>query len=796
MFKNKGIYFVILVISLAFFMSALALINLNAQNSFVASADTYFENTTVNNITLEDEFDDDSVIVILDDKISKFNGISNSLKNIIYENGASDIKDLTALPNTYLNSKGEISIVKAPKLAKYYSENPFNQILEIDLCIKDKRNVLSFINKISNIEGVLKAEPNLLISSGDAMPNDTNIDSQWGLTDINAANAWEFTTGSSSVRVGVIDSGINAHIDFENNLQTGYDFYNNNSLTTDNIGGHGTHVAGIIGAYGNNSLGISGVSQRVTLVPLQTAYDTTGSGSHYTGDVVEAITYARNLWGTEQQISILNYSISQFGINTTVLSAVQNFPGLFVWSAGNNGENVDEYADSAKFNLSNLISVGAINSSAQRAGFSNYGANSVSIYAPGVSILSTVSTNSYEYWDGTSMAAPHVTGVAALMLSANPDLPASEIKKMILNTADTITISVPNGSGGTIAQTVRKLNAYDAVKSVDVNSNVSLSFTANFIEGDVTETSPKLAEVKHMNVVLGLASTVTAPDISGYDFVRWDVKASTPKQTSDLYNYSTSKTIEIPFDYVKNLKDKHKYVRFYAIYQKPSCIAEGSLITLANGSQVPVESLTGNEMLLVWNMHTGSYDAASILCIDSDPLGTYEVIQLSFSDGTTVEIISEHGFFDVDLNKYVYLDEHAADYIGHCFLKQGTNGMVQVTLEDVTIVQESTTAYSPVTFGHLCYFVNGMLSMPGGIDGLFNIFEVDGETMMYDAEAMAADIEQYGLYTYEELNSLVPVPEVMFNAVNGQYLKVAVGKGIITIEQIGKLVERYADLFE
>ena len=107
-----------------------------------------------------------------------------------------------------------------------------------------------------------------------------------------------------------------------------------------------------------------------------------------------------------------------------------------------------------------------------------------------------------------------------------------------------------------------------------------------------------------------------------------------------------------------------------------------------------------------------------------------------------------------------------------------------------------TMAHSPITYSHLCYYVNGMLSVPGGIDGLFNIFEVDGETMMYDAEAMAADIEQYGLYTYEELNSLVPVPEVMFNAVNGQYLKVAVGKGIITIEQIGKLVERYADLFE
>ena len=195
-------------------------------------------------------------------------------------------------------------------------------------------------------------------------------------------------------------------------------------------------------------------------------------------------------------------------------------------------------------------------------------------------------------------------------------------------------------------------------------------------------------------------------------------------------------------------------------------------------------------------MYTGNFDSAPILCIDSDPLSMYEVIRLSFSDGTTVDVISEHGFFDIALNKYVYLDEYAADYIGHDFLKQGENGMTAVTLVDVEVSTEVTVAYSPVTYGHLCYFVNGMLSMPGGVDGLFNIFEVEPDTMTYDAEAMAADIEQYGLYTYEELNALVPVSEVMFDAVNGQYLKVAVGKGIITIEQIGELVERYADLFE
>ena len=89
-----------------------------------------------------------------------------------------------------------------------------------------------------------------------------------------------------------------------------------------------------------------------------------------------------------------------------------------------------------------------------------------------------------------------------------------------------------------------------------------------------------------------------------------------------------------------------------------------------------------------------------------------------------------------------------------------------------------------------------MLSIPGGINGLFNIFEVDAETMKFDAEAMEADVEMYGLYTYEELNSIVPMQEIMFDAVNGQYLKVAIGKGIITIEQISELVERYVRLFE
>lgn len=222
-----------------------------------------------------------------------------------------------------------------------------------------------------------------------------------------------------------------------------------------------------------------------------------------------------------------------------------------------------------------------------------------------------------------------------------------------------------------------------------------------------------------------------------------------------------------------------------------NCLNEGSLITLANGQQVAVENLTGDEMLLVWNLYTGAYDVAPILFIDRDPLSVYEVISLLFSDGAVVKIISEHGFWDYDLNKYIYLDENAGKYIGHWFNK----GDIRVQLIGVEIEKDYTTTYSPVTFGHLCYFVDGMLSMPGGIDGLFNIFDVDADTMRYNRAAMQADVEEYGLFTYEEFAALVPVTEEMFNAVSGQYLKVAIGKGLIDMEELICLAEKYQKFF-
>lgn len=270
----------------------------------------------------------------------------------------------------------------------------------------------------------------------------------------------------------------------------------------------------------------------------------------------------------------------------------------------------------------------------------------------------------------------------------------------------------------------------------------------------------KKATIQH-----GGEITVEAPSVEGYKFHSWQTGYGQFKKSSStlvLTNITASK-------------------EYFAVYDKDNCVAEGSLITLADGSQKAVEELTVGEQLLVWNLMTGQFDTAPVLFIDSDARQEYEVINLQFSDGTNVKVITEHAFWDFDLNQYVFLRADAVKYIGHWFNKQTTDTdgnmtWTRVKLTNVVIQQEYTSAWSPVTFGHLCYYVNGMLSMPGATEGLINIFDVDIDTMKINEEAYNKDIEKYGLFTYEEFSQVVDIPKEIFEAFNGQYLKVAIGK--------------------
>lgn len=226
-----------------------------------------------------------------------------------------------------------------------------------------------------------------------------------------------------------------------------------------------------------------------------------------------------------------------------------------------------------------------------------------------------------------------------------------------------------------------------------------------------------------------------------------------------------------------------------------SCIAAGTLITLWDGSKKKVEDLTNADVLLVFNHETGAYDYAKLLINEhqGQSYDYYSVMNLYFSDGSVLKIIKEHGFFDLDLNRYVYINENNySNYIGHKFFQTDWNGSEfvgrEVTLDNVAIKTEYTAIFSPVTEKHFNIFTENILSVSTELDGLLNIFEY-GENMQYDEEKMKADIEKYGLFTYEDWKDYVS--KDIYDLIPFKYYKVAIGKGYITMEHMHELIEKY-----
>ncbi len=268
--------------------------------------------------------------------------------------------------------------------------------------------------------------------------NDDYFNSQWGLAAINAPTAWDTITSASSVRVAVIDTGVDiTHVDIAANLNSSlsYSVVDDTGLTDND--GHGTHVAGIIGAIGNNHYGISGVCWSVDIVSIKVDQD----GDNITETAMaSAINYAESIGA-----DIINFSISweSFDYMQSVYNAISNFSGLFVCAAGNSGADIDDYGVSypSNYSLNNIISVGSINIDGSISGFSNYGVGSVDLFAPGGGILSLypediyngVNPIGYNVMSGTSMATPFVSGAAALIWAKNPNLTVAQLKSRILN---------------------------------------------------------------------------------------------------------------------------------------------------------------------------------------------------------------------------------------------------------------------------------------------------------------------------------------------------------------------------
>lgn len=763
---------------------------------------------------VDEDFSEDEVIVILKRKYNNFNLETNTSKS---ENILAQLCEFENIERKAIEDLFPLQDQEEPEIT-------YRKMLSLGLKTPGKEKVIEAIEYLQNLDVVLVAQPKYIYGvSSDWVPSDADYFRQWGLRDpiygINVEKAWDISRGSN-VRVGIFEKGIDStHEDLKGRFGGG-----NFTPASGTDLSHGTHVGGIISAVAN-TIGIAGISE-ATLFLLNRS-DFVSSLQYAINNNIRIINasfyFARKVGGVEVPDSpdpahiqaIVNYG---------------NFGGILICSAGNDGNNTDDspqypagYGNIKDFpRINNVISVGSIDSYHMRALDSNYGENSVHIYAPGVGIYSTLPGNTYGNMSGTSMAAPHVTGVAALLLSKNPALTIYELKDAILNNADNITISVPSSK---VPQNVKKLNAYKAL-----NSLCGTPSHYNFVIEEINFMASSATYLTDVTLNYWDSYQYTAEEYNTWTEYSFDGKNIIQQYTRgftrwmmclngvDGYDLNANPWIEFSYDRTLSFNvaqiisnyypyyQEFQKIHFRAVYKEVpssgggSCVAEGALITLANGEQVPVEQLTGDETLLVWNLFTGTFDTAPILCIDRDSLGTYEVINLYFSDNTQVKVISEHAFWDFDLNKYVYLDKNASEYIGHWFNKQTANengefSWTSVQLTDVIIQEEYTTAWSPVTYSHLCYYVNGMLSMPGGIEGLFNIFEVDSQTMTYNSEAMAEDIEQYGLFTYEEFAELLPVPNEVFEAVNGQYLKVAIGKGLIDLDTLASYINQYSRLF-
>ncbi|HBN08663.1 MAG TPA: hypothetical protein DD435_08450 [Cyanobacteria bacterium UBA8530] len=316
-------------------------------------------------------------------------------------------------------------------------------------CKKDD-DLAETLEKLNDDPRVELAEPNYLYKISEST-NDPLNKQLWGYSTANVFQAWDLGRGSSAIKVAVIDTGIDyRHPDLAGRVIKGRDFINEDSDPLDDHG-HGTHCAGVIGAIADNGIGLAGVAGGVSIIAIK-VLDSEGSGP--LSAVASGIQEAKRLGA-----NIINLSLGDSSNSAILQSAIAEAvnAGITVVAAAGNDGTSRKYYPAA---YPGVISVGALDISDYKAGFSNYG-DWVKVAAPGVNIVSTMPNSGYAPMSGTSMASPHVAGLAALLLSLEPDLTPSQVLNAIANTG-----RAARGFAG-----IKEIDAYAALSSVNSQPN-------------------------------------------------------------------------------------------------------------------------------------------------------------------------------------------------------------------------------------------------------------------------------------------------------------------------------------
>jgi len=354
-----------------------------------------------------------------------------------------------------------------------------------------------------------------------------------------------------------------------------------------------------------------------------------------------------------------------------------------------------------------------------------------------------------------------------------------------------ITVSSTDGTNISKTYTVN-VNSNVRVESFTLSSN-SLTYTRTNSSGSETagtvtiNPTPNTATINKDNIRLSISSEAKSLDSSISDFTITIIstdnsKVENAKCTVSISNGVNGTTLTKPFSVSVTAEEQDK------------CVVEGTLISMADGSYKKVEDICSDDEVLVFNHENGKLESSKVIFNDCEELDYYKVIYCEFSNGSKVGVVSEHGFFSLEENKYVYIKEdNYLDYIGKKFITFDSYGnKIIVTLTNAYMESKLCRVYSPVTEKTLNYFSEDMLSMPGGILGLFNIFEYDKDSLKYDEKKKLVDINKYGLLSLDDYNGLID--EHIFDIFNGKYLGISIAKGLLSKEKIEELVKRYGPL--
>lgn len=431
------------------------------------------------------------------------------------------------------NSAANALATAGVALSQHFS-NVGISVLNITEQNKPLDKILSELNDMDMVE---YAEPDYTLQA-DVVPNDPQFNELWGLhnigqssgivdADIDAPEAWNTNTGDSGIVVAVIDTGVDYnHVDLSANMWSnpgeiagngidddlngyvddihGIDTANSDSDPMDDHS-HGTHVSGTIGAVGNNGTGVVGVNWNVKILGCKFL---SASGFGSTAGAIECLDYVLGLKNAGINVRLTNNSWGGGGFSQALSQAISDNGAagiLFVAAAGNAASNTDispHYPSS--YVLPTILSVASTDRNDNLSSFSNYGVTSVDLGAPGSSILSTIPGNGYGLKNGTSMAAPHVAGVAALVWAQNPALTLASLKTLIMNSTDpipsltgkTITggrLNVSNALGCTPGTPVMLISSPTAGFAVPLSQSIVVSITLTDCGAGVTNATVSVA---------------------------------------------------------------------------------------------------------------------------------------------------------------------------------------------------------------------------------------------------------------------------------------------------------------